>query len=86
MPARKRRNIEMGFYDPQGRFHPIRASSDYDEEEVGFHLPKRKKRKKPAARKRKNPLVRRGSKKNIPKMWKSAKVRRVGNKVQILIP
>lgn len=34
MPLRVK-NIKAGFYDGQGRFHPIRAASDYDPDRVG---------------------------------------------------
>jgi hypothetical protein len=34
-PKRRRRNVAMGFYDGSGVFHPIRASSDYDERVAG---------------------------------------------------
>ncbi len=37
-----RRNIEQGFYDKQGRFHPIRASADYDASAVGESLGERR--------------------------------------------
>ena len=45
----------MGFRDAQGRFHPIRASDDYDPEDVGERYQwkpakKKKKRKKNVAR------------------------------------
>lgn len=30
-PRKKKKNVEMGFYDSKGQFHPIRASSDYSE-------------------------------------------------------
>jgi hypothetical protein len=43
---RRRRNVEMGFYDASG-FHPIRASSDYSEGQ----RPSRSKRAKTAKRK-----------------------------------
>lgn len=32
---RVRRNIEMGFFGGDGRFHPIRASSDYSRKRAG---------------------------------------------------
>lgn len=46
MARRRKRNIEMGFYDASG-FHPIRASSDYSEGQ----RPSRSKRAKSAKRK-----------------------------------
>jgi len=38
MPLRIK-NIERGFKDSQGRFHPIRSSSDYDPIRAGDNLP-----------------------------------------------
>ena len=59
MPAKRRKNesVAMGFYDRSGRFHPIRASDDYDPEAVGEgrQYARAKKRKKTVAKKRKNP-------------------------------
>lgn len=46
-PIRKRRNVEMGFYR-NGKFHPIRASDDYEESLVGTHPVKSRSRKKKA--------------------------------------
>lgn len=37
------RNVEYGFHDAEGRFHPIRASSDY---EVGATAKKKAAKKK----------------------------------------
>jgi hypothetical protein len=44
MPLRIK-NIERGFQDSQGRFHPIRASSDYDPIRAGDNLPSELKKK-----------------------------------------
>jgi len=44
MPLRVK-NIERGFQDSQGRFHPIRASSDYDPIRAGDNLPEELKTK-----------------------------------------
>lgn len=53
-PGRKIHNVEMGFRDRQGIFHPIRASEDYEEGIVGTHpVSSKKRRKKPVAKKRK---------------------------------
>jgi len=62
MPAKKRakrrKNVQMGFYDSTG-FHPIRASSDYSgayetrSARSRAHAPKKRKTK--AKGKRKNP-------------------------------
>ena len=53
---RTKRNIEQGFVDSSGRFHPIRASSDYDEDEVGERVNySRKKKRNPRKRKGKMP-------------------------------
>ena len=53
---RRNESVEMGFYDRSGRFHPIRASDDYDPEAVGEFPRKRKKKgktkKNPAAQSR----------------------------------
>ncbi len=56
-PSRKFRNVEMGFKDRSGIFHPIRASEDYEEGLVGTHPVQSRKRvaKKKAKGKRKNP-------------------------------
>ncbi len=81
---RRKRNLD-GFLDSSGRFHPIRASSDYDPEELGFSMPKRRKKKSTAKKKRKNP----GGLK-LSSAWKKlppgTKVRKVGGMVQALIP
>lgn len=53
---RKARNIMAGFYDEDGEFHPIRASSDYDPSRAGDSRPKRTKRK---TRRKKNTRLRR---------------------------
>lgn len=45
----RRRNVQMGFRDSNGVFHPIRASSDYDDarDAATAHLyPRKKKGKK----------------------------------------
>jgi hypothetical protein len=44
------RNVEQGFHDTQGVFHPIRASVDYDPDRGGDG--KRKGKKKKAAKKK----------------------------------
>jgi hypothetical protein len=82
----RKRNVEMGFRDKQGRFHPIRASKDYIpslEHRLESVSGRGKKKKKPAAKKR-NP-VQRASASAIPGKWTTAKVRRVGGKVQVKI-
>ena len=46
---RRNESVAMGFYDGQGRFHPIRASDDYDPEAVGegrAYAPAKKRKKK----------------------------------------
>lgn len=55
-PAKKRRrNVEQGFYDGNGVFHPIRASHDYDGKTAGETggKPRRTRSKKRAAASRK---------------------------------
>jgi len=48
--VRKTRNVEQGFVGGDGRFHPIRASSDYDSSRAGdddtWEPPKKTKRRK----------------------------------------
>jgi hypothetical protein len=34
-PRKRKKNVEQGFYDSKGRFHPIRTSSDYSERRAG---------------------------------------------------
>ena len=56
IPAKRRKNIEMGFYDSSG-FHPIHASKDYIPERHGEGYRRggglaRSKRAKSARRKR----------------------------------
>lgn len=46
---KRRSNVEQGFYDRKGRFHPIRASSDYSGSRAGEG---RKRSKKARRRKR----------------------------------
>ena len=48
--TRRNESVAMGFYDSSGRFHPIRASDDYDPDAVGerSQYSTRKKRKKKA--------------------------------------
>lgn len=56
MPRKRNESVEMGFYDNQGRFHPIRASDDYDREAAGeFSRARKKKGKKKG---KKNPSSR----------------------------
>lgn len=47
--ATRRRNVEMGYMDRSGVFHPIRASADYSPGAVG----ERKRKRKPAKRAKK---------------------------------
>ena len=48
---KSRQNVAAGFHDSEGRFHPIRASFDYDPSRTG-EAPKRKKKKKAPKMKR----------------------------------
>jgi hypothetical protein len=43
---RRHHNVEMGFYDRKGTFHPIRASSDYSSGRAGEGRKKKKARKR----------------------------------------
>ena len=89
MATRKRtrkRNIEQGFYDKQGRFHPIRASKDYItalEYKTDMTSRAAARKRAAAAKKKKNPSVIRASENAIPGKWTTAKVRRIGGKVQV---
>lgn len=52
---RKNESVEMGFYDSKGRFHPIRASDDYDPDAVGEGRQYARAKKKKAKKSKKNP-------------------------------
>ena len=59
--AKRRKNVQMGFWDGTG-FHPIRASSDYDSgyeiraaRSRAWSASQKPKRKKSKAKRRKNP-------------------------------
>lgn len=59
---RKTRNIKAGFYDEDGEFHPIRASSDYSPTRAGDKPPKkrstaRRRRRKHNRRRRNSPVI-----------------------------
>lgn len=70
MPLRVK-NIEQGFTDSQGRFHPIRASSDYDPVRAGDNLPPELKKKfarsgrKKATKKAATKAVKKAAKKTV---------------------
>lgn len=81
--TKRRRNVEQGYMVRVGKrwvFHPIRASSDYDPEDVGEYPRKRKRkpakkrkgsvRRKKVSRKRRNPS-------GVPSGWISAKAVKV---------
>lgn len=61
---RRKRNVEMGFRDGSGVFHPIRASSDY----IEGGKPKNKAKKK----------ARKAKKRNASKKWISGAIKRPG--------
>lgn len=96
--AMRVKNVAAGFYDATG-FHPIRSSGDYDPERAGDEYSERRtkaRRKKPKAKARwkRTPAVRRaastlralGRKRNpIPVEWVTAKVRKLGNDVQVML-
>lgn len=82
MAKRRRQNVEQGYMVRVGKrwvFHPIRASSDYDPEDVGEYSRKRKrkpaKKRKGSARKRKT--SRRKNPSGVPSGWISAKAVKV---------
>lgn len=84
--ATRKRNVEQGFIDAKGRFHPIRASKDYITalEHKTDMTSKRAAKKRASAAKKKNP-VQRATAAAIPGKWTTAKVRRIGGKVQVKI-
>jgi hypothetical protein len=49
IPAKRRKNVEMGFYDETG-FHPIRASADYSESRGSYKTRRTRKTQRKAAR------------------------------------
>ena len=44
-PLKKKKNVEQGFYDSRGIFHPIRASSDYSERKATTGAAKKRTRR-----------------------------------------
>lgn len=91
------KNEAAGFYDSTG-FHPIRGSSDYDADRAGDEYserrPKAKRKKKATGRKakpkakahRKRTAKAVGRKRNpIPVKWATAKVRKLGNDIQVML-
>ena len=50
--CKRLKNVEMGFYDQKGTFHPIRASSDYSSGRAGEGRRKKKSRKRKSRRRR----------------------------------
>jgi hypothetical protein len=73
MPLRVK-NIERGFQDSQGRFHPIRASSDYDPIRAGDTLPSELKKK--LARSGRKKATKKAAKKAVKKAAKKKVVAR----------
>lgn len=71
--TRRQKNIAMGFYDATG-FHPIRASEDYDPDRSGDwddvdDTPRKRARKKVAAKKRKKPATKKRKNPASKKVW-----------------
>lgn len=97
--AMRVKNIAAGFYDATG-FHPIRSSSDYDADRAGDDYSERRrkpaaKRKKKATGRKAKPKAKAhrkrtakavGRKRNpIPVKWATAKVRKVGSDIQVML-
>lgn len=94
--AMRVKNIAAGFYNATG-FHPIRSSADYDPDRAGDEYsqrrPKAKRKKratgrkpKPKAKAHRRRTAKVGRKRNpIPVKWATAKVRKVGNDVQVML-
>lgn len=82
--ARRKANIEMGFWRG-GRFHPIRASDDYEPDTVGESHQYKPAKKKKAAKKKNSahsrkmtffrPRKRKAKANPVPATWTPAKVR-----------
>ena len=92
--AMRVKNIAAGFYDSAG-FHPVRSSSDYDPDRAGDSYSQRSpkaKRKKKASGRKPRPKAHRARtakvsrKRNpIPVKWATAKVRKLGNNIQVML-
>jgi len=92
--AMRVKNIAAGFYDSTG-FHPVRSSADYDPDRAGDSYSQRSpkaKRKKKASGRKPRPKAHRARtakvnrKRNpIPVKWATAKVRKLGNNIQVML-
>ena len=96
--AMRVKNVQEGFIDGQGAFHPIRASSDYSAKRAGeSHKKKATKRRTKTTTKRKKPVTKRRATKRIvkkatgarkrnpiPANWVPARVRKIGQDIQVM--